>query len=530
MHYVIINQLTGVDHVLNSMATTKPIVIDNFFGGWNANEETIIDDNQLSEAVNVYFDENNLLRTRRGTQTFGAAVSVGAGENVLAIHFYKEADGTRRLVCHAGTKFYSYNEGTESWDEELTGLTATKGQFAVYKDVCYYVNGTDYVSWDGTTAAQEATPENVAYMLVKNDIIYGAGVTGNESTLYYSNGNPASAKIAFANSDPIDEDNGQKITGLANIGNFIYVFKEKSVYRYDVSGPSYQEIDQPIGCSGFGSIVGVDNNILFQGQDGHIYNTFVLETANARTKSLAISYDLASYIQDLKNYNVTAAIDYKPLNNVYFAVDTEDVGVPTEIIVLSTKLSDLESNRGVFTRYKNIFANDFTVYEDSSGVEHLLAAPAYGGQVMEMEYGLDDDGTQIEVNVKTKAYEFGAPTIAKFVNAVDGIFHATDGATFRVDLLGDSSAEILAGDTVTVDEDSSNPSSLSVNALGINVLGGGEEDLFRRFKRRLPTYNEADRVQVHITELLDSHALIIEKLVIDVMILGKHIFPTNSIM
>ena len=513
------------------MAETKPIIIDNFRGGWNTNEETTINDNQLAEAINVYYGESNLLRTRFGQQTFGAAISgLTSSQSVYGIHFYKESGGTRRLVCHAGTVFYSYNEGTSSWDSELTGLAEVRGQFVVYKDICYYVNGTDYISWDGTTAAQESTPEKVKYMLVKNDIIYGAGVTGSESTLYYSNANPASLKIAFANTDPIDEDNGQAITGLGNIGNFIYVFKEESVYRYEVATPSYQEIDQPIGMKGFRSIVGVDNNVLFQGQDGDIYNTFVLETANARTKAKPITSQLTSYTKNLKNLDKTAAIEWKKFNHVYFAVDPDDTGVPTEILVMNTKLSDLENNIGVFTRYKNVFANDFTLYEDSAGQEHLLVAPAFGGQVMEMEAGLDDDGTQINIEVKTKAYELGEPTIVKYVNAVDGIFHSTDGAVFQFDALGDNANEPISGAEVTVDEETSQPSTLSVNPLGLVGLGGSETAFLRRFKRRLPTYNSTDKVQVHLTELSESHSLVLEKIVIDTFLLGKNIFPTDSIL
>lgn len=510
--------------------TTKPIVIDNFLGGWNSNEPTTIDDNELAEAINFYYDENNLLRSRFGTQTFGTAISLTAGQSVYGIHFYKESDGTRRLVCHAGTVFYSYDEGTETWTSELTGLAEVRGQFAVYKDICYYVNGTDFVSWDGTTAAQEATPQKVKYLLVKNDIVYGAGVSSAPSTLYYSNANPASIKIAFTNTDPIDEDNGQVITGLGNIGNAIYVFKEKSVYRFDVSGPSYAEIDEPIGCSGFRSIVGVDNNLLFQGQDGDIYNAFVLENASSRTKATPLSNDLTSYTKALYNNNLTAAIEFKRLNNVYFAVDPDNTGVPTEILVLNTKVSSIENNVGVWTRYQNIFANDFTIYEDSSGVEHLLVAPAFGGQVLEMETGTDDDGTAIQIDLKTKAYEFNEPTVVKFVENIDGIFHATNGATFDFDVIGDDSEGVIGGGQVTVDEESTQRSTLSVNPLGTGVLGGASEDFLRRFKRRLPVYDQSDKIQVELSDLLESHSLILEKIQIQVKLLGRNIFPTDSIL
>src|SRR5690606_9591118 len=98
--------------------------------------------------------------------------------------------------------------------------------------------------------------------------------------------------------------------------------------------------------------------------------------------------------------------EYKALNNVYFAVDADGTGVPTEMIVLSTRQSSLEQNVGVFTRYVGINANDFTIWEDSEGIEHLLVANAFGGQIVEMETGVNDDGSEILIDLQTKAYEF----------------------------------------------------------------------------------------------------------------------------
>ena len=53
---------------------TSPINLDLFNGGWNANEATIIDDNQLSVVENWFYDENELLRTRAGTLGFGQPI------------------------------------------------------------------------------------------------------------------------------------------------------------------------------------------------------------------------------------------------------------------------------------------------------------------------------------------------------------------------------------------------------------------------------------------------------------------------
>ena len=443
---------------------------------------------------------------------------------------YKESSGTVQYVVHCGDNLFAYNETQDCFDLLLTGLAETRGQFAVYKDISYYVNGTDYVSFDGKLCEQEATPVKVKYLIVVNDVAFGAGATADPSTLYYSNGNPSSLKIAFANTDPIDEDNGETIKGLGNIGNFIYVLKENSAYKFDTSGPAYAQIDKNIGTLAFGSIVKVDNNLLFQGQDGHIYNAYVEEAGSTRTKADALSFQLDPYIDGLSSKSLTAAFEYKALNNVYFAVDADGSGAPTEVLVLSTRQSALENNVGVFTRYVGINANDFTLWEDSDGVEHLLVANAFGGQILEMETGVNDDGSEIQIDLQTKAYELGEGTVTKFVKNIDGIFHATDGATFDFEAVGDDTSTTIGGATITVDEASSQSSSIGVNPVGTVVIGGEDEENLRRFKRRLPVYNTADKVQVRLNDLLESHTLVLEKISIEAKPLGRGVFANDSIL
>ena len=77
------------------MPEIKPIIINNFLGGWNANEPTTIDDNQLAEAINFFYDENNFLRTRFGIQTFGLIIP----DDAIIVHNMDSASSNGTWVA-----------------------------------------------------------------------------------------------------------------------------------------------------------------------------------------------------------------------------------------------------------------------------------------------------------------------------------------------------------------------------------------------------------------------------------------------
>lgn len=455
-------------------------------------------------------------------------VSASEADTTLSLNAYKVSTGTQYMLAHAGTVYWLYDETTTRWEPIYTGMQEVAGDFAVYIDISYYVNGTDYLSFDGTTVAQEATPQKIKYLQVKNDIAYGAGVTGNLSTLYYSNGNPASLKISYANNDPIEEDNGQNITGIANIGNLIYVGKEKSIYRYDVSSPAYDEIDSQIGMAANRAVVAVDRNLLFLGDDGHIYNASVLLEAGTRTQAIPLTDDLDTYMRSLKNLSVSAAFHWQRANHVYFAIDEDDSGVPNAMLVINTALSSFEQNRAVVTKYEGVNARDFTLWEDSDGVEHLLCANSFGGQVFEMETGTLDDSIEIKSTFKSKLFDFGDAMRFKQVNEMTGQVFASDGATFVLDVLSEGGVvKSKSIDTGSLQE--SGGAVLGINTLGTTTLAsGGDADTLNSYIFRLPVYLTQRFVQFQIRDVGSGQTVIPYKMTINAKELNFHFFPNSN--
>jgi len=52
----------------------KPIRVQNFQGGLDTSDKTIIKDNQLAEATNVFYNQDKNLQTRYGITTFGSPI------------------------------------------------------------------------------------------------------------------------------------------------------------------------------------------------------------------------------------------------------------------------------------------------------------------------------------------------------------------------------------------------------------------------------------------------------------------------
>lgn len=76
-------------------------------GGLNLTQSTQIEDNELTIARNVFYNNSKQLQTRRGYTTFGGEIG---DSPVTSLFFYQRDDTLERiLVCNSGDSFYSYD-------------------------------------------------------------------------------------------------------------------------------------------------------------------------------------------------------------------------------------------------------------------------------------------------------------------------------------------------------------------------------------------------------------------------------------
>jgi hypothetical protein len=101
-------------------------------------------DNQSPKAINVWFN-NRILSKRWGTKNLNTAT----GSPILSA-YPKKFMG--KFIFASGTSLYTFDTSTNTAAAIYTGMTANKGTFLKFMNKLYYINGAQYISYDGTTA------------------------------------------------------------------------------------------------------------------------------------------------------------------------------------------------------------------------------------------------------------------------------------------------------------------------------------------------------------------------------------------
>ena len=130
--------------------TSRTLIFNDFSGGLDfLNSPSLIQRKFSPQAQNTRI-RDGALGQRPGYKRL-YPTSLGEGK-INGISPYIKANGDKfRLIAH-GTKLYTQS-GSNQPVEIKSGLADAKASFFVQSDTLYLVNGTDYVSYDGTTCA-----------------------------------------------------------------------------------------------------------------------------------------------------------------------------------------------------------------------------------------------------------------------------------------------------------------------------------------------------------------------------------------
>lgn len=199
--------------------------------------------------------------------------------------FIADAGVTKELRVHDTNLEYN-NSGTwtEIGSDELSNGLDT--WFTQANNKVYILNGTDNaMSYDGTTLTDLGNttyPKGKYAAFWKNYMfICGDGVlnsTTYNSRVWFSNlGDPDTFTTGTDYFD-VNKSDGQDITGIASLGEFLVIFKRKSIYIMSGSNPdawklsgsvnNLSQIANGIGCVSAKSIVQVGNDLWFMSDDG----------------------------------------------------------------------------------------------------------------------------------------------------------------------------------------------------------------------------------------------------------------------
>jgi len=204
---------------------------------------------------------------------------------ILGLHtLITDAGATKELRMQTTTLQYN-NSGT--WTNIDTGFTTGLDTwFTQAGNKVYILNGTESVhSYDGTTVTDlgNTTYPNGKYATFWKNYLFicGGGVlngTTYKNRVWFSDlGDPDTFTTA-TNYFDVGKSDGQDITGIASLGEFLVIFKRKSIYIMSGSNPdawklsesvnNLSQIANGIGCVSAKSIVQVGNDLWFMSDDG----------------------------------------------------------------------------------------------------------------------------------------------------------------------------------------------------------------------------------------------------------------------
>lgn len=439
------------------------------------------------------------------------------------------------LVTNVGTGLYLYNSGSESWELIKTGLTEGNrlGYFA-YKNIMYFGSkGQNSFEFNGTLVVEHtgANTYQWQYGLMANDIAYVSGDLTVPTTLAWTNALPTNAK-SFPNVLAIDEDDSSGvITGLINLGPIIIVSKEQKIYQVNVAAPSSTQLDYSDGALGSRALTRVENDVYFLNDRG----IFTLAQRQATVGSLradSLSDDIKPLIDQIVDKNVTAGFYSNQLNQWYLFADTNGDGNNDACYVRSVLTK-------AWTKYLNVGANEAVVYDNFSisgevGEDALLIANSLSGQMIQIEYGTNDQGVEILFEMETKTQNYQKPEMSKTFHNYDvfGFINEIGEATISSTLgqVTVTSDAILLGSTYA-DAINISKQVLGGSQLGGSQLGGSEGtiDLYPFFAR-IPLEQTDTNIAINIRIDKRDTILVLTKWAVNLDEMTEDFIPTNFIL
>lgn len=458
--------------------------------------------------------------------------SATSAKPMMSLKYFQDSttSANRYLLANVGTSLFLYDETTTEWEAIKTGLTdGSRFAMTVYKNIMYLTNGVDnYMSFTGKIVAEHtgAGTYKGKYLLVANDVGYILGDPSVPSTLGYTSATPANLQT-FPNALVLDEDSSDGVgTGLINLGPIVLAMKEGKIYKVNTATPSREQIDYSNGFLSHRALVRCENEVLGLNKAG-VYTLAQREATTGSIRADALSDDIKLIIDAIEDKTVVSAIYLEKLKNVYFFCDTNGDDIPDTALVLSVLTKK-------WTTYNNMAVNEAVLYEDSTGVERFLAANATGGQMRELETGLDDNGSEIDATIASKDFDFGIPESWKTVQMIEIIGFIAEGSQITFNAYVDD--EDRTGDIIIDGDDYVTESAgfaLSTHPLGALVLAGGEVTdtvTFYPFKARIPMYVTGSRIQIKLRNTTLNSQWRINKASIYPVAQPIDIYPTDLIL
>jgi hypothetical protein len=406
----------------------QPVVFDDFRAGVNLlGAPYSLDRVQGRDCRNVTTNNLGALSKRRGFQTLAAPI----------LHPHSLA------VCNASPDIFICisDDGSNVRMESVTlggtstditpGMTLTAGvrwsfiqaptSNAGTEGPIYMLNGTDSpLQWDGTgagvpniwTASTSGTVPNGKYLCYFNNRVFVAGESANPSRLYWSGigdaGDWASPSGGYTTFDP---DDGEPITGLGVVGDYILVFKPRKIYVvFDTDTGGYRRISSEVGCLANRSIVETSSGTFFLSNDRQL-----MVTDGGSIQS--VSNDIDPLLQDISGDTIANAAAVYWKGSYYLSISGSDEN--NLIIEFDTRFSSWWLHDIQITSTTTVGVNDWAIANPTTTSDLYTVAANTTGSPLLLQAFVDDiykdNGNAYTSYWITQWHSFGLPHVRKIL-------------------------------------------------------------------------------------------------------------------
>jgi len=293
----------------------------------------LLNDAFAEESVNVIFKDGMVQRM----QGRGAMFPDKLNEDVLMLTQYRKRNGSKYLMTATRNKVYY--RGQNNW-VDITGTTPYTGDasdlwsFCHFNDTFVFTNGVDAPKkWDGMgdVVALGGNPPIAKYVTEYSHYLVFLCLADYPSNIRWGQ---IGCLEDFSNGDAGEcvLDGDDYIRGVAKLGDYLIIFKERSIFRaYPIGGDlvfKIEKINDKIGCLGGHSIVVANGIVYFYGGDNRFYAYAGANEASEISQNIP---ELCDRINQKANQIYGAY--QEGLNRIVWIVPTGESDTPNEMFI-----------------------------------------------------------------------------------------------------------------------------------------------------------------------------------------------------
>lgn len=304
--------------------------------------------------------------------------------------------------------------------------------------------------------ADNTVPPKAFYVILHKDRMFYANCpdedTGGSLVMWSKYGKGEA--VPSTNYQYFDREDGEDITGISSIGDYIVVFKKNKIAVIEGDFEQMYTISFGIGCIAPYAIISLEDKVVFISEEG--WKAF--DGANIYDLSKAINILAQGGWYTIDKKLLYSAVYYPEKTQMHFLMthSTADnmVMVGHFLVPLIAEFGSISEQKTepivgwTNHSYPNQDISCFGSYTDTNGIKRIIAGDN-GGFVYQLDTGTDDDSSNIECVMRTGWLDLGRPVShSKTVRVLNFAYATTVTGTinYAVDTLDDDeSIDVFTG-------------------------------------------------------------------------------------